>query len=236
MLSENVIKNSCDFGIAFDGDGDRIGVVDDEGQMIFGDQLLAIFARDFLRENPGEKVMSEVSSSLVLYDDIKKHGGIPVMWKPGHSIQKAKMKSDNIRLAGEASGHIFFGDNHNYDDAMYAAIKLINILSNYEGKLSDIRKTFPITYLIPKINIKCDDIEKYRVPEEIKNRILAQGREVIDVEGIRVNKSDGWWMCRNSSTGPNMTIRCEALTQQGLEDCKNELKEQLGLSGYNINI
>lgn len=236
MLSENVIKNSCDFGIAFDGDGDRIGVVDDEGQMIFGDQLLAIFARDFLRENPGEKVMSEVSSSLVLYDDIKKHGGIPVMWKPGHSIQKAKMKSDNIKLAGEASGHIFFGDNHNYDDAMYAAIKLINILSNYEGKLSDIRKTFPITYLIPKINIKCDDIEKYRVPEEIKNRILAQGREVIDVEGIRVNKSDGWWMCRNSSTGPNMTIRCEALTQQGLEDCKNELKEQLGLSGYNINI
>lgn len=236
MLAENVIKNSCDFGVAFDGDGDRIGVVDNEGQMIFGDQLLAILARDFLKDNPNEKVMSEVSSSLILYDDIKKHGGIPVMWKPGHSIQKAKMKSDNIKLAGEASGHIFFGDNHNYDDAMYATMKLINILANCNDSLSDIRKTFPITYTIPKINIRCDDVEKYRVPEEIRKRLVEQGREVIDVEGVRVDKADGWWMCRNSSTGPNMTIRCEALTEEGLELCKKEVLEQLKISGYNIKI
>lgn len=236
MLSESVRKNSCDFGIAFDGDGDRIGVVDNDGEMIFGDKLLAIFARDFLKEHPGEKVMSEVSSSLVLYDDIKKHGGVPVMWKPGHSIQKAKMKSDNIKLAGEASGHIFFGDNYNYDDAMYAAIKLINILANCDDSLSDVRKTFPITYVIPKVNIKCGEEEKYKIPEEIKNRLIKQGREVNDVEGIRVNKSDGWWMCRHSSTGPNITIRCEALTEEGLDLCKKEVTEQLKISGYHIEL
>lgn len=235
MLGEAVVKNHCDFGIGFDGDGDRIGVVDDEGFMLYGDQLLSIFARDYLKKNPGAKVMSEVSSSLVLYDDIAKHGGVPVMWKPGHSLQKVKMKEDKIELAGETSGHIFFGENYNYDDAMYASMKLINIMSNSDEKLSNIRKAFPITYSTKKINIKSNDIDKFKVPDEIAERIKSQGREVCTVEGARVNKADGWWMCRNSSTSPQMTVRCEALSPEGLEECKKELKEQLKLSNYDIN-
>ncbi|MDR1498835.1 MAG: phosphomannomutase/phosphoglucomutase [Rickettsiales bacterium] len=235
MLGEAVVKNKCDFGIGFDGDGDRIGIVDGEGYMLYGDQLLCIFARDYLKSNPGAKVMSEVSASLILYDDITKHGGVPVMWKPGHSIQKAKMKSDNIKLAGETSGHIFFGENHNYDDAMYAGIKLINILSNCNESLMDIRKAFPVTYSTNKINIKSNDIDKFTIPNAIAERIKKQGREICTVEGARVNKADGWWMCRNSSTSPQMTVRCEALSQKGLDECKREVKEQLNISGYDVN-
>lgn len=235
MLGEEVVKNHCDFGVGFDGDGDRIGIVDDEGYMLYGDQLLSIFARDYLKSNPGAKVMSEVSASLTLYNDITEHGGIPVMWRPGHSIQKAKMKEDDIKLAGETSGHIFFGENHNYDDALYASVKLINILSNSDEKLSDIRKAFPVTYSTKKINIKSNDIDKFTVPDAIAERIKSQGREVCTVEGARVNKADGWWLCRNSSTSPQMTVRCEALSKEGLEECKKELKEQLNLSGYDVD-
>ncbi|MDR2077479.1 MAG: phosphomannomutase/phosphoglucomutase [Rickettsiales bacterium] len=235
MLSEAVVKNGCDLGIAFDGDGDRIGVVDGEGFVLYGDQLLCIFARDYLKHNPGEKVMSEVSSSLVLYDDIAKHGGIPVMWKPGHSTQKAKMKSDGIKLAGETSGHIFFGENYNYDDAMYASMKLMNILANSDKTLTEIRKNFPKTFSTKKINVKSNDVDKFIVPENIAKKIRGQGREICDVDGIRVNKADGWWLCRNSSTGPNMTIRCEALSPEGLEECKREIKELLNLNGHDVN-
>jgi phosphomannomutase len=235
MLSEAVVKNGCDIGLGFDGDGDRIGIVDSEGFILYGDQLLCIFARDYLKRNPGAKVMSEVSSSLVLYNDIASHGGIPVMWKPGHSIQKAKMKSDGIKLAGETSGHIFFGENHNYDDALYASVKLINILSNAGETLAEIRKGLPQTFSTKKINIKSNDIDKFTVPGDIAKRIRDQGREICDVDGIRTNKADGWWLCRNSSTGPNMTIRCEALSLQGLEQCKEEIKEQLRLSGYDVD-
>jgi phosphomannomutase len=234
MLAKAVVENDCDLGIGFDGDGDRLGVVDSTGCMLFGDQLLCIFARDFLRKNPGEKVMSEVSSSLVLYDDIVLHGGIPVMWKPGHSIQKAKMKSDNIRLAGETSGHIFFGENHNYDDALYASLKLLNILAVSRENLVDIRNSLPKTFVTKKINIKSTDIDKFRVPIEIAERLLARNREVCTVEGVRVKKADGWWLCRNSSTGPQLTIRCEALSEEGLKACQQELQEQLALAGYKV--
>ncbi len=235
MLGEAVVKNKCDFGIGFDGDGDRIGVVDNEGFMLYGDQLLCVIARDYLKDHPGEKVMSEVSASLVLYDDIAQHGGVPVMWKPGHSIQKAKMKEDNIKLAGETSGHIFFGENHNYDDAMYAGIKLINILSNMDTTLANIRKSFPITYTTKKISIKSNDVDKFAVPKQILERLQAEGRrDICTVDGVRVKKADGWWMCRNSSTGPQMTVRCEALSKEGLEKCKAEVKKQLNLSNYDV--
>lgn len=235
MLGNTVVKNNCDFGIGFDGDGDRIGVVDNEGFLLYGDQLLSILARDFLQKNAGEKVMSEVSASLTLYNDIREHGGIPVMWRPGHSIQKAKMKEDNIKLAGETSGHIFFGENHNYDDAMYASLKVINILSNINESLSDIRKSFPITYSTKKINIKSNDVDKFNIPNKIAENLKSQGREISTVEGVRVNKADGWWMCRNSSTSPQMTVRCEALSKAGLEECKKELKEQLNLNNYDVS-
>lgn len=235
MLGEAVVKNHCDFGVGFDGDGDRIGVVDGEGYMLYGDQLTCIIARDFLKDHPNEKIMTEVSASLVFEKDVKEHGGIPVIFRPGHSIQKAKMKSDNIKLAGETSGHIFFGENHNYDDALYASMKLMNILANSDETLTDIRKAFPVTYSTKKINIKSNDVDKFKIPEEIAERLKKQGREVNEVEGVRVNKADGWWMCRNSSTSPQMTVRCEALSEKGLEECKKELKEQLNLSNYDVS-
>ena len=128
LLQKAVVDGGFDLGIAFDGDGDRIGVVDSTGFLLYGDQLLLILARDFLKNNKGAEIMSEVKASMVLYNDIKDHGGVPVMWKPGHSTQKAKMKEDKIPLAGETSGHIYWGENHNFDDALYSAMKLLNIM------------------------------------------------------------------------------------------------------------
>ena len=136
LLQKAVVDGKFDLGIAFDGDGDRIGVVDNTGFLLYGDQLELIFARDFLKTHKGEKIMSEVKASMVLYNDIKEHGGIPVMWKPGHSAQKAKMKEDNIKLAGETSGHIYWGENHNFDDALYSSMKLLNIMSNSDTTIA----------------------------------------------------------------------------------------------------
>ncbi|MDR1425820.1 MAG: phosphomannomutase/phosphoglucomutase [Rickettsiales bacterium] len=235
MLREEVLKNNCDFGIGFDGDGDRIGTLDDEGTFIYGDQLLAILARDFLKHNPGEKVMSEVKASKVLYDDIAKHGGIPFMWSAGHSTQKTKMKSDNIKLAGETSGHIFYGENYNYDDALYASIKLINFLSLNNLKLSEIMKSLPKTYSTREIRVFAGDIRKFEVVGEIIGRMRQAARKFIDVDGIRVDREDGWWLARASNTLPEITTRCEALTREGLESCKRELREQLSGSGLDID-
>jgi phosphomannomutase len=235
MLRDSVIGNGCDFGIAFDGDGDRIGLLDNKGTFIYGDQLLAILARDFLRHNPGEKVMSEVKASKILYDDIAKHGGIPFMWKAGHSSQKTKMKEDNIKLAGETSGHIFYGENHNYDDALYASIKLINFVSTDNLRLSDILESFPKTYSTKEIRVHAGDKRKFEVVEEIVARIRKSERNFVDIDGIRVENGDGWWLVRTSNTLPEITTRCEALTEEGLASCKAELKKQFNDSGLDID-
>jgi phosphomannomutase len=235
MLKDAVIESKSDFGVGFDGDGDRIGVIDDEGFFIYGDMLLAILAREFLERNPGEKVMSEVKASKVLYDDIAARGGIPFMWMAGHSAQKAKMKEDNIKLAGETSGHIFYGENYNYDDALYAAVKLINFISTRGLKLSDIRKDFPKTYSTTEIRVETGDEKKFKVIEEITSRIKRSGRNFINVDGVRVETRDGWWLARASNTLPEITTRCEALSEDGLNVCKAELKQQLNESGLDIS-
>ena len=235
MLKNAVVRGGYHLGFGYDGDGDRIGVVDDKGVLLYGDQLLAILARDFLKENPGEKVMSEVKASKVLYDDIKNMGGIPVMWKPGHSSQKSKMKSDDIKLAGETSGHMFFGENHNYDDCLYASMKLINYLSKSDKKLSEIREEFPKTYCTSEERIEVGDERKFEIPTEIAERMREKNREFIDVDGIRVETKDGWWLVRGSNTQPDITTRCEALSKEGLEECKNDLKEQLRLSNVEFS-
>ncbi|MDR1495285.1 MAG: phosphomannomutase/phosphoglucomutase [Rickettsiales bacterium] len=235
MLKAEVIKNKCDFGIGFDGDGDRVGLLDDEGFFIYGDQLLAILARDFLKQNPGEKVMSEVKASKVLYDDIAKHGGIPFMWMAGHSSQKTKMKADNIKLAGETSGHIFYGENHNYDDALYASLKLMNFISRDNLKLSKIRKDFPKTYSTKEIRVHAGDVRKFEVIREIIARVRQSGKNFIDVDGLRVESGNGWWLARASNTLPEITTRCEAMTEEGLRACRAELRKQLNDSGLDIN-
>ena len=234
MLKKAVVENHCDFGVGFDGDGDRIGVVDNKGFLLYGDQLLIILAREFLKDHPGEKVMSEVKASKVLYDDIKAHGGIPVMWKPGHSAQKSKMKSDNIKLAAETSGHMFYGENHNYDDALYAAVKLMNFMSRSNETIADIREAFPKTYATSEIRVTVGDDKKFAIANEIAERMKKAGRKYVDVDGIRVETEDGWWLVRGSNTQPDITTRCEALSPEGLEKCKADLKHQLNLSGYDI--
>lgn len=236
MLKKAVVNNGCDFGVGFDGDGDRIGVVDNKGVLLYGDQLLTILSREFLKNNPNEKVMSEVKASKVLYDDIKAHGGIPVMWKPGHSAQKSKMKSDNIKLAAETSGHVFYGENHNYDDALYAGVKLMNFLSNTNENISDIRESFPKTYTTTEIRVTVGDDKKFEIVGEIAERMKKAGRKYVDVDGIRVETDDGWWLVRGSNTQPDITTRCEALSQEGLDKCKRELEEQLKLSGIDAKL
>ena len=235
MLKEVVINNNCDFGIGFDGDGDRIGIIDNKGNFVYGDQLLAILAREFLKDHPNEKVMSEVKASKILYDDIKKHGGVPVMWKPGHSAQKAKMKSDKIKLAGETSGHIFYGENYNYDDAMYAAVKLINFISTSDVKISEIIESFPKAYSTKEIRVEVGDERKFEIIKELSDRMKKENREFINVDGIRADFGDGWWLARASNTQPDITTRCEAFSEDGLENCKNDLKKQLALSGVDLN-
>jgi phosphomannomutase len=235
LLKKTVVENKCDFGVGFDGDGDRIGIVDNEGFLLYGDQLLAVLARDFLKDNPGEKIMSEVKASKVLYDDIVAHGGIPVMWKPGHSAQKSKMKSDGIRLAAETSGHVYFGDNHCYDDAIYAAVKMINFLSDSDKTIAEIRKSFPKAYSTSEIRVEVGDDKKFIIADEISDRMKKENRKFVDVDGIRVETEDGWWLVRGSNTQPDITTRCEALSEEGLNKCKNDLKNQLNLSGFDIN-
>jgi phosphomannomutase len=234
MLKKAVVTNDCDFGVGFDGDGDRIGVVDNRGTFLYGDQLLAILARDFLKQNPGEKVMSEVKASKVLYDDIRAHGGVPIMWTAGHSSQKAKMKTDHIKLAGETSGHIFYGENHNYDDALYAAIKLMNFIGSSPQKLSEILQQFPKTYSTPEIRVEVEDTKKFDLMREIIQRVRQKNRKFLDIDGVRVDTSDGWWLIRASNTLPELTTRCEALSQKGLKDCQKELADELAQSGLTI--
>lgn len=234
-LQHEVVNSHYDVGIAFDGDGDRLGIVDSEGYIFFGDQLLILYARDFLKNHKGEKVMCEVKASKVLYDDIKKNGGVGVMWKPGHSSHKAKMKSDKILLSGETSGHMYFGENHNFDDALFAAIKLLNILGNSNKSLTQIRKELPVPFSTPEIRFQVlDDKKRESVPSEIAKRMRKQKREFVDVDGVRAETEDGWWLVRSSNTQPVLTIRCEALSEIGLKNCKDEVESQLKLCGVNF--
>ena len=234
MLKKEVVDGGYDLGLGFDGDGDRVGMVDSEGYLFCGDEAEIILARDFLKTHPGEKIMNEVSASMILFDDIKQHGGIPVIWKTGHSTQKAKMKKDNIKLAAETSCHIYWGENHNFDDSLFSAMKIINVLSNSDETLAEMRHKFPKTYNTPKTYISCSNEDKERVPEEIAKRMKQEGREVIDVDGARVTCGDGWWLIRSSNTSPKMTVRCEALSEEGLEKCKAEVIEQAKLSGFEL--
>lgn len=234
-LVREVTEGGYDFGIAFDGDGDRLGIVDDKGFVMYGDQLLVILAREFLKDNPGEHVMSEVKASKVVFDDIEKHGGVPVIWKAGHSIIKEKMVDDGIPLAGETSGHMYYGENHNFDDAFYAAIKLLDIMSNTTEKISEIREALPKTYATREIRVTVGNEKKFKIPKEIKARLEKKKQEFIGIDGVRANIGNGWWLVRASNTQPDLTIRCEALSEKGLEEVKQDLAEQLKLSGVDIS-
>jgi phosphomannomutase len=227
-LIEAVNDGGCDLGIAFDGDGDRIGVVDDEGEIIWGDQLMVLYAREILNERPGATIIADVKASNVLFDEVNKAGGKALMWKTGHSLIKSKMKETKAVLAGEMSGHIFFADRYyGFDDALYAAIRIINIVQKSPKKLSQLRKELPKTFSTPEIRIECADEKKFKIIENLKNNFRGLKKEFNDIDGLRVTSKEGWWLLRASNTQAALVARCEAKSSSDLEILKKDLRSNL---------
>jgi phosphomannomutase len=222
----------ADLGIAFDGDADRIGIVDDQGEILFGDQIMVLLARDVLRARPGATIIADVKASQVLFDEIKAAGGVPLMWKTGHSLIKAKMAETGAPLAGEMSGHIFFADRwYGFDDALYAAVRLLGILARMAGKLSAARAALPALAATPELRFDCAESRKFATIAEVAARLRAAGATVNDTDGVRVQTADGWWLLRASNTQAVLVARAEAKDQAGLERLKAAIADQLTRSG-----
>jgi phosphomannomutase len=232
QLIHEVAVRGADIGIAFDGDADRIGLVDDTGTIMFGDQLMVILARDVLKTHPGATIIADVKASQVLFDEIGRAGGAPLMWKTGHSLIKAKMAETGSPLAGEMSGHIFFADRwYGFDDALYAGVRTLGIVARMQGKLSDVRKALPQVINTPEVRFDCDDTRKFTVIEEVAARLRTEGATVSETDGVRVLTDDGWWLLRASNTQAVLVARAEASTEMGLERLKAALVAQLEKSG-----
>jgi phosphomannomutase len=234
-LIETVRREKCDVGIAFDGDGDRIGVVDENGVIVTGDQLIAILASDVMKKRPGEPIIADVKASQTLFDFIEKSGGIPVMWKTGHSHIKNQMANLSAPFAGEMSGHIFFADSYyGYDDALYAAVRLLSILASDTKPLSSYAKLLPPTFSTPEIRFACDEAKKFKIVEDIKKVLIKEKARFSDIDGVRVMNEHGWWLLRASNTQAVLVARCESTTIEGLAALKTDLAGKLALSGLNL--
>ncbi|OYY04417.1 MAG: phosphomannomutase [Acidocella sp. 35-58-6] len=211
QLVSAVRKQHADIGIAFDGDADRIGLVDNSGEILFGDQFLILMARDILKSHPKATIIADVKASQVLFDEIAKAGGTPLMWKTGHSLIKSKMAETNAPLAGEMSGHIFFNDKwFGFDDALYAAIRVLGIIARGTETLAAFRESLPHVVNTPEIRFDCAEDRKFAVVEEVAERLKASGETVCDTDGVRVNTADGWWLLRASNTQAVLVARAEA--------------------------
>lgn len=231
-LIETVKTRQLDFGIAFDGDGDRIGVVDDTGEIIWGDQLLALYAGPVLKELPGATIIGDVKASQMLFDEIKRLGGEPLMWKTGHSHIKSKMKELKAPLAGEMSGHVFFADRYfGFDDALYAAIRLLSLVAEGDEKLSALRARLPVWQSTPELRLPCDEARKFKIIEEIQAQLKAEGAEVSTVDGVRVTTPSGWWLLRASNTQAMLVARAESRDAEGLAKLVEILKTKLAANG-----
>jgi phosphomannomutase/phosphoglucomutase len=217
-LKDKVLKGGYEVGFGYDGDGDRLGVIDEKGNIIWGDQLLIIFAKDLLKKYPGAKIIGEVKCSRTLYETIAKLGGIPIMWKTGHSLIKNKMKEEKALLAGEMSGHIFFADKwFGFDDGVYASLRLVEILSQNNIPLSEYLKDIPKMYSTPEIRKECPDEVKFKVVERLIKKFKNEGLNVIDVDGARIEFKEGWALVRASNTQPVIVLRFEAETEEFLK-------------------
>jgi len=222
-----VKENRLDIGIGYDGDGDRIGVVDEIGNIVYGDKLMIIFAREILSRKPGATFISEVKCSKTMYDDIEKYGGRAIMWKTGHSLIKKKMKEENAELAGEMSGHIFFADRYfGYDDATYASCRLLEILTQTGMKISELLSDVPKTYTTPEIRVECPDDKKFAVVQKITD-YFRERYNVIDIDGVRVLFEDGWGLVRASNTQPALVLRFEALSESRLSEIRKLVESTL---------
>jgi phosphomannomutase len=231
-LKALVAEKGLDFGIAFDGDGDRIGAVDGDGRVVWGDQLLAILAEPVLKAVPGATIIADVKASQTLYDRIAALGGTPLMWKTGHSLIKSKMKETGAPLAGEMSGHIFFAhDYYGFDDALYAAVRLIRAVTQLGGSLTALRSAMPDVVNTPELRFQVDESRKFAIVDEVLDRLAADGADVDRTDGARVSTTGGWWLLRASNTQDVLVARAEAKDQAGLDRLVAQIDAQLALSG-----
>ncbi len=231
-----VASKNLDFGVAFDGDGDRIGAIDGEGRVIWGDQLLMIYAEDLLRDRPDATIIADVKASRALFDHVAKCGGQPLMWKTGHSLIKSKMKETGSPLAGEMSGHVFFADSYyGFDDALYAGVRLLAASARLGKSVTELKSAMPNMLNTPEMRFQVDESRKFAAIDEVSARLKDNpGPEVEEVnatDGVRVNTKDGWWLLRASNTQDVLVARAESDTQEGLDRLLAQIDEQLGLSG-----
>ncbi|OQY52715.1 MAG: phosphomannomutase [Desulfobacteraceae bacterium 4572_89] len=222
-----VQAKGLDLGVGYDGDADRIGVVDKNGKVIYGDQLMVIYAREILERKPGATFISEVKCSMVMYDDIRKHGGNAIMWRTGHSLIKKKMKEENAALAGEMSGHMFFKDRYlGFDDALYATCRLLEIMADTGLGVDELIQDLPTTFTTPEIRVDCPDEIKFTVVDKIVTHYKAK-QKVIDIDGLRAVYDDGWGLVRASNTQPALVLRFESLTRERLDEIQQEIESTL---------
>lgn len=236
QLQDKVLAEQAHIGIAFDGDGDRIGVVDGQGRILWGDQFMVFLAEEVLKEHPGATIIADVKASQTLFDEIARMGGKPLMWRTGHSLIKSKMVEEGAPLAGEMSGHIFYADRYyGFDDAMYAAVRLMGIVSRWtRDTLASRFDALPHMVNTPEMRFDCPDERKFAVVEEVKERLRQEGAQVSDIDGVRVLTDDGWWLLRASNTQAVLVARAEAKSVEGLKRLKAALAEQLEKSGLKL--
>ncbi len=244
-LQAAVAKHKCDIGIAFDGDGDRIGVVDENGGILRSDRLLTLYAGEILKRKPGAPIIADVKCSHILFETIAKLGGQPVMWKTGHSLVKSKMAELSAPLAGELSGHIFFADGYyGFDDGLYCALRLLNILGEGDQPFSALLNDLPETISTPEIRLDVPEETKFDIPEKIRANVQSyketlseeeqKNYQINDIDGIRLTTEDGWWLLRASNTQNCLVIRLEAETQEGMERLQNSLRSFLETQGLDF--
>lgn len=232
QLQRLVADKGCDIGIAFDGDGDRIGVVDGRGRVLWADQLLVLLARSVLAENPGATIIADVKASQVLFDEIAAAGGQPLMFRTGHSLIKTKMAEIGAPMAGEMSGHIFFADRYfGYDDGIYVAVRTLSVLSETGTDFTEFHDSLPKAINTPELRFPSSEERKFAIVAEVSDRLKAEGAEVNDIDGVRVTTPDGWWLLRASNTQDVLVARCEAKDEGGLARLKAALSAELRKSG-----
>ena len=235
QLRDVVQKENCDLGIAFDGDADRIGVLDSSGRVVWGDQIIAILARTVLKKNQGATVIGDVKCSKVLFDEISRLGGIPLMWAAGHSLVKDKMQETGALLGGEMSGHIFFADKYyGFDDAIYAGLRLLETIRLENLSLDIMFDSLPKMFNTPEIRFECPEERKFLVVKEVKEKMKNSDADITYIDGIRVDTNEGWWLLRASNTQSALTARCESRTEQGLRKVQLHMLEAINGSGISV--
>ncbi len=237
ILAKKVVEEKYDLGIGFDGDGDRIGIIDNKGQMLYGDQILLILAKDIIKKNPKAKIVAEVKASKVVYDGIKQAGGEPIMSKIGHTYIRKIMDDEGALLGGETSGHIFFNDKFSgVDDAIYVAMRMLDVLSKTDKKMSDLLEEIPTTFCTHDLKLEIDENDKFAIIDRIAENLKNDGKIFNDLDGVRIETNGGWWMVRASNTQNVLVGRCESDTKEGLESLKMEFEKYLKQVGYTEKI